>query len=353
MSHYEERLEKDLAQISEQLANLGQQVENALNHACLALLTNNAKQAYKVILNDLAINRASRKLDQTCHGFIAIHLPSAGHLRFVSAVMRVNLELERIGDYAVNICRESAQRSHEPKNPAIKSIEELAGKSQHLLSQSITAFNERQIDKAKQNIEISYQLRRTFDTIFKNLATNNSQFEFQDLIIFNSLSRVVDQAKNICEESIFAVTGQTKAAKVYRILFLDEDNSTLAPLAQAIAKKSFPNSATYDSAGRHAAPSINSVLSTFMESHGIALASLSPQTIDPHATELANYHVVVSLQGSIQSYLDSIPFRTIALEWHLECPLSLETTTQFESLYRILSLHIHDLLTSLHGEEAS
>jgi phosphate transport system protein len=66
-------------------------------------------------------------------------------------------------------------------------------------------------------------------------------FSIEDLFaylgVFNSLERVSDQAKNICEETVFAVTGQTKASKVFRILFLDEDNTLLGPIAETVAGK--------------------------------------------------------------------------------------------------------------------
>ena len=88
-----------------------------------ALLTRDRELAAEVILGDLPINREVRAIDALCHAFVARHLPSAGHLRFVSSVLRLNVELERIGDYAVTIAarRCSSRRRRRPRCRATSS----------------------------------------------------------------------------------------------------------------------------------------------------------------------------------------------------------------------------------------
>ena len=359
MAQYEERLQNDLAQISDKLANLAQAVETALENATQALLAGSDEQAYAVMLGDLPINRASRELDRICHGFIAVHLPSAGHLRFVSAVMRVNLELERIGDYAVTICRETAQVGHPPAATVAQQMESMAAESRRILGQAVAAFNDNNTDLAEQTMGEAEGVRRRFEDIFNNLVNEGDNIGVKDLFahiaVFNSLGRVADQAKNICEETVFAVSGQTKAAKVYRVLFLDEDNSTLSPMAQAIARKNFPNSGVYHSAGRQAT-AVNGELLEFLQERGLSLEDHAPQALDP-AAELADYHVIVSLQGPVKSYLERIPFRTAALAWDVGAPPAgpdaAQNKTQFETLYRDLALQVRDLMITLRGEEAT
>ena len=93
MSHYEARLESDLDQIRKDLAVIADQVQKALKDAVHAVMSGSPERASDCILGDLPINRAVRKLDKTCYGFIALHLPSAGHLRWISSVMRINIAL--------------------------------------------------------------------------------------------------------------------------------------------------------------------------------------------------------------------------------------------------------------------
>ena len=361
MKHYEERLEKDLAHIREKFAALARAVEKALGDGARALFTSDDELAYQVILGDAPINRASRQLDQICHGFIAVHLPSAGHLRFVSSVMRANLELERIGDYTVTICRESVQIGHPPQGLIAPQMEGLMDKARDILSQAVAAFNGSDADLARDGMAKANRVAPNFNTVFDNLVNEEGKLGVRELfyylVIFRVLDRVVDQSKNICEETIFAVTGQTKPSKTYRVLFLDEDNSTLGPMAQAIARKNFPQSGEYDTAGRQGAHAINDHLGSFMEERGIELGDTSPKTLDPSAPELAAYHVIVSLQGPVKSYLTSIPFQTSALAWQIGESTAdwhtAENSTQFETLYRTLALQVRDLMTTLHGEEAS
>ena len=103
MSHYEHRLQQDLDKLTSRTKSLGETVQKAVENSVRALLLFDQKLATEVVIGDLAVNRDSRDLDRLCHGFVARHLPTAGHLRYVSSTMRINVALERIGDYAETI----------------------------------------------------------------------------------------------------------------------------------------------------------------------------------------------------------------------------------------------------------
>ncbi len=362
MTHYEQRLERDLNRIKQQLAMLAEQVEESLADATHALLTGNDKLAFATVLGDQAINRASRALDRMSHAFIALHLPSAGHLRLMSAIIRTNLALERIGDYAVTICRESVQLTHRPEGLVARELELMAGESRQMLSQSIAAFAASSADQARATMGMADQVERTFDTVFADLVGEGDQLSIKDLfaylVVFNMLERVSDQAKNICEETVFAVTGEGKAAKRYRILFLDEDNSVLGPMAEAIARKNYPESGEYRSAGRHAAAEFSPDLIGFLQERGIDLADQKPQQLDLSKQELSDFHVIVALAGSARSYLEGVPFHTTLLDWDPGIAASAQTAEGeprpgYEALYRELAVQISNLMTTLRGEEAS
>lgn len=93
--HYEQRLERDLTSIRGNVIRLADKVIEALNNSVHALVTGNEQLASDVILHDGDINRSMRTIDAQCHAFIAVHLPSAGHLRLISSVIRINITLER------------------------------------------------------------------------------------------------------------------------------------------------------------------------------------------------------------------------------------------------------------------
>ena len=139
MSIYEQRLDADKKEIRDRIAEVGRRVEQAMVDAVHALLTRDEPQAYATMLGDLPINREVRAIDKLCHGFVARHLPSAGHLRFISSVLRMNIALERVGDYAVTICRESVHLKSPPPPDLEGHIRGLADEAITYLRQAVRA----------------------------------------------------------------------------------------------------------------------------------------------------------------------------------------------------------------------
>jgi len=130
------------------------------------------------------------------------------------------------------------------------------------------------------------------------------------------------------------------------VLFLDEDNSLLGPMAQAIAARNFSQCGEYDTAGKHAATAINGNLDRFVAERGVELKTLAPKALDPTA-ELEAYHVIVSLQGPVHAHVEAVPFHTIALEWKIDDV----SGDELDNLYRTLAAQIDELMTTLHGGE--
>ena len=91
MSHYEKRLEHDLREIRARVRATSDLVEAQVRDAVQALLTQDHELANRVILQDRIVNRETRALDHICHGFVVRHLPVAHHLRYVSAVLRIDV----------------------------------------------------------------------------------------------------------------------------------------------------------------------------------------------------------------------------------------------------------------------
>lgn len=360
MSHYEERLENDLTRIRNSVADMAAKVETAVRNAMHALQTGNSKLAAATILADHPINRTMRRIDQLAHSFIALHLPSAGHLRMLSSVIRANIELERIGDYAATIARESLQLSTPPRGPLAAELERVGSETQLMLRQAIESFNELNADKARATMVLEEQMEHDLDLIYAELMANDDRDAVKSLLtvfaVFTQLKRVVDQAKNLCEETVFAVTGNMKAPKVYNILFVDEDNSCQSQMAVAIARKNFPGSGNYISGGRQPAARLNEAMTGFLDRHGVTLEDAAPAPLDMTPLELTRQHVIVSLQGPVSSYFDKLPFHTTPLEWDIAPAPAQDDSTAFEAwleeIYRDIAVQIRDLMELLRGEGA-
>ena len=362
MSHYEERLEKDLNAIRDRVRGVGKQVEEALKQAVHAILTHNREQAAEVVLGDMPINREVRAIDALCHGFVAQHLPSAGHLRFVSSVLRLNIELERIGDYAVAMAREVQQLSGPPPDTVLRDIDLIADQAKLILHQALKSFREGNAELAHGTKAMGKQVDSTFQKIFADLLEEGAKPSrslkdlFALLVVINRLGRVSDQAKNICEETVFAVTGETKEPKIYQILFIDERNDGYSQMAQAFARKAFPNSGRYASAGWKPASSLDSACARFLDSRGFPVENLEPTQLDLPVEELGDYHVIVNLEQGQKAPLPEIPFHTVLLDWDVGPPpagLDQERADALiEEAHKELSTRIRDLMVQLRGEGA-
>ena len=249
------------------------------------------------------------------------------------------------------------QFSAPPSGAIARELERTAGEALLMLRQSIKAFNTLNDEMARSTVVIADQMETNLDTVYDELIVNSDHQSIKDLlaifVVFTQIKRVADQAKNLCEETVFAVTGDQKAPKIYHILFLDEDNSCLSQMAESIARSNFPQSGRYRSAGRNPAADLHPGLKRFSEERSLDLRGARPAPLAMPRHELAEQTVIVSLQGEVRSYIEAVPFHTSALEWDLGEAPDGDDEQRFEELYRELAVRIKDLMELLRGEGAS
>ena len=356
MSHYKSRVEQDLDDIRDRVSAIAVRVVDAHKMAMRALLTQNRDLAYKVVLNDLPINRQIRGIDKRCHAFVARHLPSARHLRTVSSILRLTLEIERVGDYAVTIAREATQIEGRIPTTTRRHIELMAEQARSVLSQALRSWNEQNGELARGTKVMAPMVDESFHRAYQDLlevGQADDRPSLPDLlslfVVFNMLERVSDQAKNICEETLFATSGETKPPKRYRILFLSSSDDGLGPLAAAIARKRYPQSGTYVSAGIEPAAQLVPVVEAFLAER-LDAAGHTPQPLDRAYAALDGFHVVVGLDGHPSDLIPTLPFHTSALSWDVDAlPARGVTTAHLEEARHALSREIRDLLELMRG----
>lgn len=355
MSHYEKRLEEDLTRIRDRVVAVATRVADAVERSVDGLLRGDTRIANETMLGDLPINRDIRDIDRECHAFVARHLPSAGHLRFVSSVLRLDVAIERIGDYAVTIGRETNQLLGQPPAEMARDVELMAEHAVRMLRETIKAFEEGNAELAREAKAMAAQGDNLFGRVYLDLlhagdvGTRPVKDLFALLTVFNALERVTDQAKNICEETIFAVTGETKVPKTYRVLFADTRNDGASQLAEAFARKAFPSSGVYASAGWEPATKLTEACRSFLDSHGYDVAEARPKPIDRVPNELSSYNVIVSLEGDPRPHFPQLHFRTILLQWDLAATAS---DPGLDETFKEISLRVRDLMETLRGADA-
>ncbi len=355
--HYEARMEADLNEIRRKLRKVSGLVEEQMRCAVEALLTGDVDLANNVILGDKQVNRRIEDIDHLVHAFIVRHAPSAGHLRFASAVLRLNVALERVGDYASTIGREVAQLKA-PLPPSVAhDLEALGHQARQSLGQALAAFHDENVEEAKKVYGLERQLDHTLRAVMAELLDvgEGRQHPLRDVFgllrIAVIIRRVAGQASNVAEQTVFWLTGQPREPRVFRILFVGRRNDRASLMAEAYARKAYPESGTYASAGIEPADGLEPALLEFMDAKGLDVKDLRPTPVRAIDDQARHYHVIVCLDPGVREEIKEVPFRTVVLDWSLDLPDGFSPEA-LEEVYRAVAVRVQELMTTLAGPDA-
>ena len=357
MSLYDRRIEADLGAIRDRLRSVAAQVEDNLRHAVRAFLESDARLANETLIKDRAVNRGTRAIDHQCHLFVARHLPSGRHLRFVSAVLRLSVALERVGDYAVAICRVARHVESPLSKPVAQNVTMMSGQACKALGVAFKGFMEDDPDSARVARGIASQTAAIYPHSFEVLiaAAESERLPARDLfgalLVFRLLQRTAEQADNACEMTLFAVEGERKREKRYRILFVDADHSLAAKLAEVALAQSHPHAGKVGSAGLEPAAEFDPGLAAFCRRRGIELPPGEvPRSFDSALVVGPHYHVIAGIGLDPALHFD-VPSRTAVLRWDLDEDGPLDEL-DIAGLYRILVARIRALMKTLGVRDA-
>jgi len=189
-------------------------VEKAINRAITSLGERDSELAAAVIADDDAVDNQELKIDELCLKILALRQPAARDLRFITTAIKVNYDLERIGDMAVNICERVQELNAEPQLKPYEVLPRMAELVQQMLAQSLSAFINANSDLAWQVIRLDEQVDRLNDQVFHELLDYMTR-DFSTvtrathlLLISRYLERIADHAVNIAELVIFMAQGK-------------------------------------------------------------------------------------------------------------------------------------------------
>jgi phosphate transport system protein len=272
----------------------------------------------------------------------------------------MNVALERIGDYAVTIAREAVQLSAPPPEPLAAELRSIASQASAMLERAMKAFADSDAALARKTKPEGKDVSRTYGEVYRDLLGNQHGLTMANTLavlnVFHRLDRVGDQAKNICEETLFEITGETKRPKRYRILFIGTGDTLVAPLAVGLARKAFPESGDYSSAGYEPGAEASPALARAAAEFSLDISGLTPRPLDKGRETLERYHVIVCLTREARHKLEEVPYSTAVVVWELP-RLSVAPTDEVDPGVRLLctqlNSEIHDLMVTLRGEDAS
>ncbi len=212
--HIYKPFDRELSDLKENLLFMGELVEKAINRAITSLGERDSELAAAVIADDDAVDNQELKIDELCLKILALRQPAARDLRFITTAIKVNYDLERIGDMAVNICERVQELNAEPQLKPYEVLPRMAELVQQMLAQSLSAFINANSDLAWQVIRLDEQVDRLNDQVFHELLDYMTR-DFSTvtratrlLLISRYLERIADHAVNIAELVIFMAQGK-------------------------------------------------------------------------------------------------------------------------------------------------
>ena len=210
----ERHFDEDLKNLKEKLLKMSSLVEESIGTSIKALMERNAELAYKVIKSDDVVNMLEIEIDDLCLKLLALHQPTAGDLRFITSTMKINNDLERIGDLAVNIGQRTLDLLKVPPLKLRLDIPKMAAAAQDMLKDSLNAFVNKDSQLAyevcKRDDEVDDLNHDIFVTLLKANPEDQKPLErVLDLVLVaKNLERVADHSTNICEDIIYMIDGK-------------------------------------------------------------------------------------------------------------------------------------------------
>lgn len=177
------------------------------------LVDRNDKLAEQVLRGDDPINQLHIEIDHRCFQLLALHQPMATDLRVVVSGVKINSDLERIGDFAINIAEATLRYLEHPSVKPLIDIPRMADIAQGMLRDSLDAFVRQDTTLAHEVLDRDDAVDQLKDQVFRELIgfmcneAMVTQPALDLLLISRHLERIADHATNIAEEAIFIVSG--------------------------------------------------------------------------------------------------------------------------------------------------
>lgn len=210
----ERHFELQLEELKERLLWMGSLAERALHKAVHAVLEANAGLAHEVEQEEEAINEIQIEIDERVLRLMALHQLMAVDLRFVLAVTRINADLERIGDQAVNIAEASLRILQHPQVKLYVDLPRMSELAEGIVKESLEALVQKDVDRAREALRRDDEVDQLRDQILRELLTymmgNPSLVlpAFDLILVARNLERTADLATNIAEDVIYMVAGR-------------------------------------------------------------------------------------------------------------------------------------------------
>ena len=207
------QFDADLAELKGRLLSMGGLCEEMIHYAVKVVVEREPGHAAAVEERERQVNRMHLEIDDVCLKLIALHQPAAGDLRLIAAALKINSDLERVGDQAVNVAETGVYLVKEPRiklGDIPRMVELAAG----MLKDSLDAFARGDVELARDVIRRDDEEDRlkshTFSELVQLMQADASTIQrgMDVILIARNLERIADHATNIAEDVVFMVLGK-------------------------------------------------------------------------------------------------------------------------------------------------
>lgn len=204
---------QELDRLQERLLEMGGLVESSIHESIATLIERDENRAEKVWENEARINQSEIEIDDLATRLLALQQPMARDLRFITAAIKINSDLERMGDLAVNVVQRSLKLIKQPEIKPLVDIPRMAKLVEAMVRKSLDSFVRRDPELARSVLLSDDDVDRLRTSVYDDLVVLMQQDstvvpQGVDLILISrQLERIADHSTNIAEDTLFLVKG--------------------------------------------------------------------------------------------------------------------------------------------------
>lgn len=208
--HFDERL----ADLEQRLLAMSHKVEGLVEESVSMVMDSGDAKIEEIYAADHKIDAEEVGIEEGCIELLALHQPMAGDLRLIVAILKVNSDLERIGDHAVNIAEAAVRlRNSAERAPRPPELDEMSRIARQMLRRALDALVHRNAGEAATVMAEDDRVDGLHESVFRVMLTHMLEGSLtaclQVILISRNIERIADLATNICEDVIFMVRGTT------------------------------------------------------------------------------------------------------------------------------------------------
>ena len=210
-----DKFRQELEDLKEQLLKLAGLAEAALDQSIKAFLARDYNLAREVIRGDKAINDLEEQVDAGCVRIVALYQPVATDLRTLMAVDHLIVEMERLGDLAVNVAEETLNLQELPEQELHRDLPRMTKMVQSMIRDSLRAYLSKDAvlarEVCKQDDEVDYLDRALIHELLEYMGRSQEAraFGLSQITVVRNLERAGDHATNIAEQVVYMVEGES------------------------------------------------------------------------------------------------------------------------------------------------